>query len=501
MTRKPVILLAFANDLQHHGRYLKEVNREMAELGEILDPHALVKLKPSATKEIIENAFQDYEQGIKIFHYGGHAGGQGLETSPTDDVPRITFAKGLADFVGRRKGLKLVFLNGCATKEQVKFFHRSQIPCVIATIRPIQDKVARQFAIRFYRSLSKGQNIKTAFLDARDSLRGIYPEDGHMLTRNIFWEESQNNDQFPYQLLTDPKQIEVELQGLKDWTIQSGETQDPILGQAKVGHLKTYLLCNRDEHNEAFEDPLERTLKVELRKPQFYFLHGPHEELPHSLADRFFVFTVARILKRLAEPIAPGKFVRREMKFPTARDFENKRHPDKATLSLQKHFSNSELGLPKHGRDVLTKLGKQQRVVLLQHNMMAADWHPKMAAFIQRYINEFWQIELIGQQPQIVVVFNLTYHLEKGLSGFLKKRKDNSIQEELSAISERIPHCHFIDRLRPVNRNELAEWQNDYLPQHTDLLQRINWRKNRASMQSIEAILRKILQQTAEESG
>ncbi|MEM6348587.1 MAG: CHAT domain-containing protein, partial [Bacteroidota bacterium] len=207
MTRKPVILLAFANDLQHHGRYLKEVNREMAELGEILDPHALVKLKPSATKEIIENAFQDYEQGIKIFHYGGHAGGQGLETSPTDDVPRITFAKGLADFVGRRKGLKLVFLNGCATKEQVKFFHRSQIPCVIATIRPIQDKVARQFAIRFYRSLSKGQNIKTAFLDARDSLRGIYPEDGHMLTRNIFWEESQNNDQFPYQLLTDPKQI------------------------------------------------------------------------------------------------------------------------------------------------------------------------------------------------------------------------------------------------------------------------------------------------------
>ncbi|MEL6589823.1 MAG: CHAT domain-containing protein, partial [Bacteroidota bacterium] len=218
MRRKPVILLAFANDLGHHGRYLKEINREMSELGEILDPHAVVKLKPSASKPIIENAFQDYGKEIKIFHYGGHASGQGIETAPSDDVPRITFAKGLAEFVGRRQGLKLVFLNGCATKEQVQFFHRSQIPCVIATVRPIQDVVARQFAIRFYRSLTKGQNIQNAFADARDSLRGIYPEDRQMLSRNLFPIEEEADEVFPYQLLTDPKHIAVEQEGLKDWT-------------------------------------------------------------------------------------------------------------------------------------------------------------------------------------------------------------------------------------------------------------------------------------------
>ncbi|MEL6594005.1 MAG: hypothetical protein AAFQ68_28135, partial [Bacteroidota bacterium] len=288
----------------------------------------------------------------------------------------------------------------------------------------------------------------------------------------------------------------------KDWTQAESDPQDPdqILKAKESGHETTYLLCNRGEHNEAFEDPLQLTLKDAVRRPQFYFLHGPFEEMPHSLADRFYVYTVGQVLKRLEEPIAPGRFARWEMKFPTARDFENKRHPDKAFLSLQKHFSDSELGLPAHGQQVLQRLGQQHRVILLQHNMMAADWHPDMVPFLQRYISEFWQVELMTRQPQIVVVFNLTYHVDKGLGAFFKKRKDSGIQDSLLKLSQRIPQCHYIDRLRPINRNEVADWQRDYLPHYPDLLDQIKWSRNEAPMQNIESLLRKLLQQASEQN-
>ena len=49
--------------------------------------------------------------------------------------------------------LKLVFLNACATKAQVRFFHQAGVPAVIATPNKVLDKDAFNFSDIFYRGL------------------------------------------------------------------------------------------------------------------------------------------------------------------------------------------------------------------------------------------------------------------------------------------------------------------------------------------------------------
>ena len=48
-------------------------------------------------------------------------------------------AGGIAKLLGQQAGLKLVFLNGCANKEQVKNLHAAGVPAVIATAVKIND--------------------------------------------------------------------------------------------------------------------------------------------------------------------------------------------------------------------------------------------------------------------------------------------------------------------------------------------------------------------------
>jgi hypothetical protein len=503
MNPKPVILLAFAND---PGRFMGELTREMKSLDKILRRQFLIQLQPAAEKKDIEELFQIYGQEIRVFHYGGHAGPEGIETAPTEDVPKLTFARGLAEFIGLQKGVRLIFLNGCATEKQVEHFHRSHIPCVIATTRPVQDRMARLFAEGFYRSLASGKCIEDAFHEGRASARGHFERDEDMTTRGFdrLAKESTGDD-FPYKLLVDKRWSEAGKETIKDWTPpplkpkkENGE--EAIIPLPKPKGERTYLLCNRGEHNDAFEDPVQQVLKAPTRRPRFFLLHGPYEERPDSLADRFYEFTVRDILHRLKEPVSPGKYHRVEMKFPTARDFNSRQNQKKAFYSLQKHFSNADLDLPEAGLQVVQKLGYKRRIVLLQHNLMAADWHADMPEFIRWYFTEFWQLTLNPRQPQIVVVLNLTYHLDKGLGGLLKKRKDRQIENALEKLAEEIEDCFFIERLRQVSRNEVGEWQRDYLPHEDELIDQIFGRSNQLSMGKIEPGLRHGLKKYADQN-
>lgn len=77
-------------------------------------------------------------------------------------------AGGLAAYLGRQRGLVLVFLNGCSTEPQQQMLIDAGVPCVIATSRAISDMAAAQFAIYFYNSLAKGSSITTAFANGTD---------------------------------------------------------------------------------------------------------------------------------------------------------------------------------------------------------------------------------------------------------------------------------------------------------------------------------------------
>ena len=156
-TDRPVVFLAFADarsdlsSLKVEGWSLKDQFDELKQRGVIAD----VVVEEKASLERIYSVFQKYRDRIAIFHFGGHADGDRLLLQSAFE-PRPAYAEGLATLLGQQRGLKLVFLNGCSTRPQVKRLLDAGVPAVIATARPIDDRVATEFAVAFYQALTTG---------------------------------------------------------------------------------------------------------------------------------------------------------------------------------------------------------------------------------------------------------------------------------------------------------------------------------------------------------
>lgn len=195
----PVIVLAFANEHSESG-YLRGLTQEMKAILRVMEPaiqrgRAFLKIIPAATQEEIVQVFQDewYDKRVWIFHYAGHADEDELWLETNTGANRAFFSLGLARFLGAQEGLKLVFLNGCATSEHAKLLHEANVPAVITTSRKINDDQAVEFATVFYRGLAGGAAIQESFDEAEGVLLGLYrPESfrSESPTRSLHWEDA-----------------------------------------------------------------------------------------------------------------------------------------------------------------------------------------------------------------------------------------------------------------------------------------------------------------------
>lgn len=167
--KKPVIFLAFANERNDQVSYLRNLTEEARNIRQALDiakRNGLcdVEERSNATLQDILDVFQDplYHNRIAIFHYGGLPNGYQLLLESAEGSAKAAHAGGLAAFLGQqtglRTGLQLVFLNGCATQKQMQGLTDAKVSLVIATSQAIDDKVATEFASRFYKGLAGGAN-------------------------------------------------------------------------------------------------------------------------------------------------------------------------------------------------------------------------------------------------------------------------------------------------------------------------------------------------------
>jgi hypothetical protein len=162
---KSVIVLAFAND---RDEYLEMITRERKNIFKALQNHhdkgfVQVHKEENTSLEDIFNLFNRYHDRIVIFHYGGHANSTHLQLETPSGESKLAYAQGLAQLMGKEKQLQLVFLNGCATFKQVELLISAGVRAVIATSVPIDDKMATEFAEKFYEKLASQATIEEAF--------------------------------------------------------------------------------------------------------------------------------------------------------------------------------------------------------------------------------------------------------------------------------------------------------------------------------------------------
>ncbi|MBV6426197.1 MAG: hypothetical protein KIPDCIKN_00708 [Haliscomenobacter sp.] len=165
----PIFFFAFANE---EGRFLELLKQESSAVYNALYPveeqgRLLIAREESLSSDELFLAFRRYKDRMFIFHFAGHAGSDvlGLEDLEAN-------ASHVADLLAEQKdSLKLVFLNGCATLNQVARLQELGIKAVIATSRPVEDDKAQFFAEEFYKNLATGNfTLKESFLQAKTAV-------------------------------------------------------------------------------------------------------------------------------------------------------------------------------------------------------------------------------------------------------------------------------------------------------------------------------------------
>ena len=163
------LLFCFANN---RDRPLPEIRREDDTIDRLLDPLSsqqyFQKIRDSfATTESVAAKIITYQDSLCLFHFSGHAGSSMLQLEDTS-----ARAVGVAQLLARCPQLRLIFLNGCSTLEHIRLLReQNSKAAIIATSTPVEDTVATQFSIAFYRALSMGTTLAEALERARLELQ------------------------------------------------------------------------------------------------------------------------------------------------------------------------------------------------------------------------------------------------------------------------------------------------------------------------------------------
>jgi WD40 repeat protein len=254
LKQKPVIFLSFANDRVDDAAYLRNLPKELRGIREELEEaknEGLCEVveRSNASIEDILDIFQDdtYKNRIAIFHYGGHASGYQLLLESLAGGHAPAHREGLAAFLARQEGLKFVFLNGCSTQQHALELTQAGITAVVGTSQSINDEVATNLAIRFYKGIANGASLEKAWLDAEDYIK---TQKGTANFRDLYWEGKEEiEDRFPWDIF-----YKKGAEKVKNWNLPEA-ARNPLFGIPEIppGELpeKPFLFLNRYERKHA----------------------------------------------------------------------------------------------------------------------------------------------------------------------------------------------------------------------------------------------------------
>lgn len=158
MDNRPVILLAYANSPDARLEYLAtEIEEIQKQLGK-RDNQLKIFPVYTATIPKLRQALAEVKDKTVAFMYSGHAGELQIETAG-DALSAI----GLANELSQCPNLKLVLINGCSSRGHIPHLIDRQIPLVIATEAPINDKAATIFSSTFWKEISEDNTVANAF--------------------------------------------------------------------------------------------------------------------------------------------------------------------------------------------------------------------------------------------------------------------------------------------------------------------------------------------------
>lgn len=450
--QNPVIFLAYSNDRADSNRYLRDLVREVRNVRYALEDRAIapydIEERGNATLDDIIRTFDRHEGRIEVFHFAGHAEDFRILLESETGSPAAANAGGLVRFLASQQGLRLVFLNGCATEAQAELLVQAGIPAVVCTAQRINDAAARLFAERFYERLADRKGIKAAFDAAEIKVQtAMLPQEASPSV--LYWGDENTATDLPWRL----KGADI------NWTLQR-------LSPKKGGTL-TPLLCDRIPQAECFRDTVESILSDSLHVPHFYFLYGNREERHQSLVERFRYTDIKRTSEKLfGEEAAMVDFYAAK-DFPQTGDLAMRQRNIRRSLALATNYTG--IGTDWNADVLAAQHRKRKGTVVYQHTLAGDAWDNITEQLLTWYIGTFWQISLTGDMPQVLIFLNIVAPTEQSAS-FLQRltravSRRESLEERIKAFSRSFAdRTTLLHRLEPISYNDVANWVAEHFP-------------------------------------
>ena len=182
-TNPPVFLFAFANDAENSLGLEEEERQLRRELRPIHNTRQIEYRSLGATTiDDLIYELNDTHKYLYLLHYGGHSDSEFLELRN-----KPMQAEKVAKLLGMATNLHLLFLNGCANKDQVKYLQENGVKTIVATSVVINDLTAVKFSKSFYNALRGGKDIEQAFETAKIAFQEDFPEVELEVYRSSGW--------------------------------------------------------------------------------------------------------------------------------------------------------------------------------------------------------------------------------------------------------------------------------------------------------------------------
>ena len=213
----------------------------------------------NATLDLIVKTFRDerYRDRIAIFHFGGHADSYQLYMQSFGRYSSSVKVSGLATFLAEQRGLQLVFLNGCLTAPHAQDLSNAGIAAIIGTVKKVDDRIATELAISFYKGITAGNHLDRAWMEALGQCKAKYGTEN----MNVYYHQNRDlgserrpsenaYDRFPWEIFYQEGNLAI-----KNWNLPDA-AGDPLFGLPNVIEKhplpnKPFQFLKRYEDNDA----------------------------------------------------------------------------------------------------------------------------------------------------------------------------------------------------------------------------------------------------------
>ena len=423
-----MLLFIFANDSKQTLASLEEeevkIRNLMEPLREVVDSQYVRHATITTTHWCLRN----WHQQIRIFHFAGHSSPNSLYLLDGE-----AFDQNISIPLGQAPNLKLVFLNGCKNRKQVKNLHKRGVEAVIATSSNVEDGRAAAFAESFYESMRAGSTIREAYQNAAAYLNDKFPESEVPESPRSL--DTDRNVADLWGLYPNPKNPNSDV---LNWRLPP---QPSGVHDTRENFNPEALLCrlNRDKQDVYFVDLMEK----EARAPMVLF--GSYEHCPELYIER---------LKRL---VVPGKFqaTSKEIGY----DFYlNYRSYEALCRALQIHFKihrNTTV------QDILNDPINRDKLLIFYTTILFKDFCHHGKRLVEDH-HKFWQEEFRNARPEqnAIAILKLTapYGSKKT---FFWDREKTARKLTYGLENEEGPRNFVLPELKLIEGSSIENWMDN----------------------------------------